>query len=191
MIDEQSSASGHDYASGRSAMGLATDELCFLLERYYTELLNEQPSEATRYDSTHYQHVKDTVEHHTSTFNTSRDITGTLVSDFTINEVAKICQRLPNNKALEYDGISNECLKHGGYMLFETLTVLFNDIVRTGCIPPSLKHSVIIPLYKGKNRPKNSMNSYRGASLTPTLNKVLEKLVMDRLKPWDIHHSGC
>ncbi len=51
-------------------------------------------------------------------------------------------------------------------------------------IPDTLKLSIIIPLHKGKQKPKSDINSYRGVSLTATLNKVLEKVILCRLKPW-------
>ena len=106
---------------------------------------------------------------------------------FSINEIANTCKGLPNNKAPGYDQISYECVKYGGYKLYEHLTDLYNNIIKFTHVPQVLKHSVIIPLYKGKHKPRNLVGSYRGVSLTPTLNKSLEKLVLNRLKPWLAH----
>ena len=112
------------------------------------------------------------------------DPTGTLTSAFTVIEVASVCKTLKNNKAPGCDGISNECIKYGGHKLYVILSYIFNNIIRLGYVPPGFKHSIIVPLYKGKKKPMTEMTSYRGVSLTPVLNKVLEKLVFKRLTVW-------
>lgn len=147
-------------------------------------LLNEQPAEAARYDSEHQEQVRKKVEHLNGTLNLIDDATGTLTDKFTVNEVATICKKLQNNKAAGYDCITYESLKYGGYELYTKLTYLYNNIIQYMHIPAALKHSMIIPIYKGKQKPRTSVNSYRGVSLTLTLNKILEKLVLDRLTPW-------
>ncbi len=153
-------------------------------ETHYRELLNEQHSEAAHYDQVHYDVLQEEVKHLENTYNTEMDNTGTLDTEFTVNEIANACKNLTNNKAPGYDRITNECLKYGGYTLYETLCKLYNAMIRLGYIPPSLKRSIIVPIFKGKGKSKTSMKSYRGVSLTPTLNKVLEKIVLRRLKPW-------
>jgi len=160
------------------------EELCQLWKKRYDTLLNEQPDEAALYDADHLDQLCQTVDDIKAASNELDDPTGILTESFTINEVASICKRLPNNKAPGYDGISYECVKYGGYKLYEWLTFLFNKIINFTYIPQQLKHSVIITLHKGKHKPKNDVNSYRGVSLTPTLNKVLEKVILMRLKPW-------
>jgi len=161
-----------------------TEELCQLWKRHYYELLNEQPSEAALYDADHMEQLQNEVDNIKTVSNETDDPTGTLSEPFTVNEIANICKCLPNNKAPGYDSITYECVKYGGYKLYEWLTFLFNNIVQATYIPQPLKHSVIITLHKGKRKPKNEVTSYRGVSLTPTLNKVLEKAVLVRLKPW-------
>ena len=160
------------------------DDLCDMWKHYYQQLLNEQPSEKERYDEQHGLAMRNDVEHLNSIFNNTDDATGTLIGDFTVNEIAIVCKGLPNNKASGYDTITYECVKYGGYELFKKLSYLFNNIVHFMYIPSALKHIIIIPLYKGKQKPKNSVNSYRGISLSPTLNKVFEKVILCRLKPW-------
>ncbi len=156
-------------------------DLCTLWKHYYTNLLNETPEESARYDNDQFQQLRNDIDLLNERFGKVTDSTGTLSEDFTINEIASVCKGLLKNKAPGYDLISNECLKHGGHTLYETLQHLFNSIVHLGYIPVALKHSIIVPIYKGKNKPKTSMNSYRGVSLTPTLNKVLDKLILCRL----------
>jgi hypothetical protein len=42
----------------------------------------------------------------------------------------------------------------------------------------------MFPSYKGKRKPKNKKNSYRGITLMPVLNKLFESAVWERVKPW-------
>jgi hypothetical protein len=163
------------------------DELCDLWRRHYQALLNEQASESARYHSNHAGILRKQLSDIQQVSNSSDDPTNTLVEPFSINEIANTCKGLPNNKAPGYDQISYECVKYGGYKLYEHLTDLYNNIIKFTHVPQVLKHSVIIPLYKGKHKPRNLVGSYRGVSLTPTLNKILEKLVLNRLKPWLAH----
>ena len=159
-------------------------EQCRVWERYYSDLLNERPAEAARYDNDHSQKLRNDVQHLAQSYNYIHDPTRTLECNFTVSEVANVCLSLANNKAAGYDSITNECLKYGGHKLYVVLSDLYNNVIRTCHIPSMFKHSIIIPIYKGKRKSKTAMNSYRGVSLTPVLNKVLEKLIMNRLKPW-------
>ncbi len=143
------------------------EELCAVWQCYYDSLLNEQPSEAERYDAIHQEDMQKEADLLNRTFNNLDDATGTLSGLFTVNEIANVCKGLPRNKAAGYDSIAYECAKFGGHKLYEMLAYLFNNIVHHMYIPTSMKHSIIIPLYKGKQKPKSSLNSYRGVSLTP------------------------
>ncbi len=92
-----------------------------------------------------------------NSFNTSDDVTETLSSPFTINEIASVCTRLAN-KSPGYDRICNESLKNGGHALFETLCYIFNAMISYDYIPPALKHSIIVPIFKGTQKPKTALN---------------------------------
>ena len=91
---------------------------------------------------------------------------------------------MPNHKSPGIDYISYESLKYGGHVLFEYLAQLYNAMLKHIHIPVALKHSLIIPIYKGKRKPKDNLTSYRGISLSPIINKILEKVILNRLKPW-------
>ena len=104
------------------------------------------------------------------------------IRNVTIEELLKVLHNLPNKlKACGLDGISYEHLKYGGNILAKHLCSLFNLIFETSITPTSWKQSVIIPLYKGGNKPKRDVNSYRGISLIPSICKVFEKLVDNRI----------
>jgi len=118
------------------------------------------------------------------TYDIEKDNTGVLSTKITVNEVANACKSMPNNKSAGFDSISYESLKHGGHLLYQRLSDLYNAIITFAYVPTSMKHSVIIPLYKGKKKPRDHVDSYRGISLSQVINKVLEKIILKRLKPW-------
>jgi hypothetical protein len=62
------------------------------------------------------------------------------------------------------------------------ITQIYNAVLRVEHYPSQSKVSRIIMIPKpGKN--KTEVNSYRPISLIPILSKVLEKLLLKRLKP--------
>ncbi|KAK6191097.1 hypothetical protein SNE40_002842 [Patella caerulea] len=97
----------------------------------------------------------------------------------TPHEVDLICRKL--NKAADINGVVYEHLIHGDRNLYEHLSNLFNNILRFNIIPSQWRHSVIIPIFKGGNKPKSDANSYRGISLTPTSCKIFEKILEPRI----------
>jgi hypothetical protein len=173
-------------------------ELREVWSRHYNTLLNEQPSEAQEYDNTFSTHITDEINQIKETMSSSHDHTGVVQSAFSVSEVANVCKSLPNRKAAGIDNIAYEGLKYGGFALYEKLSYLFNAIIKHVHVPKSLKHNIIIPVHKGKRKPRDELGSYRGISLSPTISKLLEKVIMDRLNPWlelhsfppDLQHAG-
>ena len=66
--------------------------------------------------------------------------------------VEEIEQALKLRKASGQDGIVSEHLKFGGQMLVIWLKQVLNAIVEMEEIPQSFKHSIVIPVFKGKGR---------------------------------------
>ena len=91
------------------------------------------------------------------------------------SEVLSVIKSLKRNKALGHDMIQNEHIIYGGRKLAIALTELFNRILQTESIPDSWKHSIIVPLYKGKGKDKKDPKKYRPVSLTPCFSKVLKR----------------
>ena len=160
---------------------------------HYESLLNEQESSSNSYDSDFGFHIQEEVDHLKNSMPHTEDTTGILRDPITVNEVAQVCGSMPNRKAPGADLISYESLKNGGHSLFVHLTNLYNAIIDQVYIPQPLKYNVIIPVHKGKRKPKDSMDSYRGISLGPTVNKVFERVIMNRLEshnfPPPLQHS--
>ncbi|GBN60052.1 RNA-directed DNA polymerase from mobile element jockey [Araneus ventricosus] len=100
-------------------------------------------------------------------------------SEFSIRE---LLQSLPKklNGSPGSDGITGRMLRCLTLVNLKKILSLVNKIWLSGNIPPSWKHSVIIPILKpGKNA--SELKSYRLISLTSVLCKTTERMICRRL----------
>jgi len=99
------------------------------------------------------------------------------------NEIKQIIDWLANKKSPGHDLITNKILKNLTSKSLAYLASLLNAMLRIGYFPNTWKIAIIIPIHKpGKN--KNSPTSYRPISLLPTLSKILERIMLRRVKPY-------
>ena len=75
-----------------------------------------------------------------------------------------------------------EHLKHGGEVLKIWIQQVCNAVVELESVPDSLKLGIVTPIYKGGGKDPLDTNSYRGITPTPVLAKVLESLMLNRLR---------
>ena len=101
---------------------------------------------------------------------------------FSAEEVAGAVRKLKGKKAPGQDGLMAEHLKAGGGAVVIWLTRTLNVIIELEVIPDALKRGIIVPVYKGGGRDPLKTDSYRGFTLTSTISKVLEFLVLERLE---------
>ena len=160
------------------------DELQNVWKRHFSKLLNEQPSEKTSFNEHFNESITASIRVMEKTFSKDIDNTEIMSSAFTVDEIKSVCANLPRGKAPGYDGIGYEAVKFGNTALYSQLATLFNSMTMLVHIPENLKINVIIPLHKGKGKPKDNVKSYRGVSLSPVLYKLYEKLIYNRLQPW-------
>ena len=80
-------------------------------------------------------------------------------------EIECLCAKLKCGKAGSFDGLVYEHLKYGSCELFRHLCALFSLVISKEYIPTDWRKAVLITLYKGKGKPKEDPNSYRGISL--------------------------
>ena len=160
------------------------DELRTLWRKHFCSILNESQEESELFDCDFQEDLVNVISDMERTFVKDNDNTGLLRDPFSDSEIRSVCMCLPTGKAPGVDNVSYEALKYGTEKLFKTLNKLFNGMTMYTYIPNQLKISVIIPLYKGKNKPKDDINSYRGVSLMPVVYKVYEKLLYNRIQPW-------
>ncbi|GBO16790.1 putative RNA-directed DNA polymerase from transposon X-element [Araneus ventricosus] len=99
---------------------------------------------------------------------------------FTKKEIAVVIKNLHKGKAPGPDGIANIII----HQLNKRFPILFmehfNKCLHLGTFPGTTKLGNII-LFKKEGKPEDEASSYRSISLLPTIEKVLDKLVTQRL----------
>ena len=158
-------------------------ELLLLWCEHFSILLNENPEEHTLPDDDFKRHIEQEVRDMHDQYDKHKENRYSRLGDVTMQEVKALCQSLPPRKAPGVDLIAYEHLKLASDNFFNVLCVLFNGIMNQVHIPDQMKLGLLVPLHKGHGKAKNSVNSYRGITLLPVINKVLEKLYMQRIQP--------
>lgn len=102
---------------------------------------------------------------------------------FTSQEVLRVIESLPNNKACGSDGVTYETLKSTKQWTCTALTQIFNVCMTNEKIPDSWKGALIHRIPKKDNIPDNPA-TWRDISLLPTIYKVLMKCILNRILPW-------
>lgn len=97
-------------------------------------------------------------------------------------EIIQIIRSLKSSSATGWDGISSNFLKIGADVLCKPIAIISNLCFQEGKFPNALKKSVIIPVYKSGDR--DCINNYRPISLLPSLSKIIEKLINNRLQSY-------
>ena len=101
-------------------------------------------------------------------------------SDFTLEEVEILVNKLKNNKATGLDNIINEFIRFSPIEVRLALVSLFNIILNSGIVPTDWCISLIQPLYKNKGS-REDANNYRGISLISSIGKLFTALINQRL----------
>nr|VZI07880.1 unnamed protein product [Spirometra erinaceieuropaei] len=83
-----------------------------------------------------------------------------------LQETIRAVQQLSSGKAPGSDAIPAEVYKHGGPLLMDHLTALFQEMWRQGEVPKDFKDATIVHLYKRKGNRQNIESSQRGDSFT-------------------------
>ena len=99
--------------------------------------------------------------------------------EVTEEEVCLGLRKLKSGKAAGADGLSKELLKMASMSLAPSLASLFNKILQRVTYPDLWKQANVSPVHKKGSR-QNKIN-YLPISLLPTIGKVLERLVFNRM----------
>lgn len=131
--------------------------------------------------------VKRKVESIVTRQNDDEDI---LDSKISTAELKQVVTSLPNGKASGLDGICYEHVKMGGEILLKHLELLFNAIVILEYIPASFKLAIKVPIPKGGNKQSRTFDDSRGISLLPVLDKILQRIILNRIskRPKSVIH---
>lgn len=95
-------------------------------------------------------------------------------------EVARVLRGLPNKSSSCLNGIPLIVLKHLPLRIIVNLTILFNNAINHSCFPGLWKNSKVLPVLK-KGKCPTDPSSYRPISLTPSISKVFESVINNRL----------
>lgn len=98
-----------------------------------------------------------------------------------VQEVKHVVSRLRRSKAPGLDKMHNNLLKSLPPSGYEYLTLIFNCCLRLCYFPTSWKSAKVIGIHK-PGKPPSSPLSYRPISLLSSLSKVLERIILTRLK---------
>ena len=95
------------------------------------------------------------------------------------DHIGKLIDNLKNKASYGHDNISNILIKRAKEVLIEPLTLLVNQMLKSGHFPLELKISRVIPLFE-KGDPSEFSN-YRPISLLPSFSKIFEYVIFYQL----------
>ena len=102
-------------------------------------------------------------------------------TDITTEEVRKAISSLNSGNAADLGGLCSEHLKYAADVISPYLASLFNCVL-SGLPIPSLNEAYVLPIHK-KGKDKLLMDNYRGITITSTISKALEHVILQRIRP--------
>ncbi|BHF81245.1 hypothetical protein SprV_0702437500 [Sparganum proliferum] len=98
--------------------------------------------------------------------------------DVSSDLIKKHIRRLKNSHCSGTDGIPNSIIKQASDLPI-LLSHLFSVYISKGFFPERWKTSIIIPVFKSGSR--SDVNNYRGVHKTPSLAKLLERIIFNEI----------
>ena len=93
--------------------------------------------------------------------------------------ISKLIDKLKNKASYGHDNISNKLIKSAKEVLVEPLTLLVNQMLKSGHFPSELNISRVKPLFK--NGDPAMFSNYRPISLLPSMSKIFEYVIFYQL----------
>ena len=97
----------------------------------------------------------------------------------TMTETEQLIMASNLKSSFSPDGISGKFISHAIKPMCKILCLLFNLTLRSGFFPTQWNTSHIFPLHKGGSR--ENVENYRPISLQPTLCKIFERFIYQKL----------
>lgn len=102
-------------------------------------------------------------------------------------EVLEITCSLKTSNSCGTDGISSKLLKQIIPEILDVITHIFNNSLSTGIVPSKLKTAKVNPVFKSGD--KHKFTNYRPISILPSISKLLEKIVYNRIHDFITEHK--
>ena len=103
------------------------------------------------------------------------------------DEVDKLVKKMKASTTTGHDGISSSLLKAVLPEINSTLIHIFNLSLSTGVVPSQLKIAKVVPIYKAGD--SHHFNNYRPISILPSISKVLERIIYNRIFDFISKHN--
>ena len=89
----------------------------------------------------------------------------------------KLLKSVKPHKATGPDGVSARFLKEFSVEIAPALTLLYRNSLKQEALPQEWLHASIVPVYKGGNKDRSSVENYRPVSLTSICCKIMEHII--------------
>ena len=131
----------------------------------------------------------DLISTHVQTIsqNCTSDSTGALSGPLTYEKVASVCSNLKSGISgvlLDYEHV-----RYAGLSLWRLLFHMYQQFFENSVVCKSLKIGIILPLFKRKGAKANNKDNCRGITLFPTLCKIHEMILLNRLEKFAIDNE--
>lgn len=105
-----------------------------------------------------------------------------LDSQFRMDELKAVLNKVKNGKAPGFDRVPYEVFKNAPTTFLQNLLSVYNNIYNKGVEPESFKKSIVFPLFKKGD--VNSVDNYRGLSFIDCIGKFFTSLLNSRCFNW-------
>ena len=103
------------------------------------------------------------------------------------DEVLSSINDLKGSKSPGFDGISSNVLKRIGDVVASPISHIINLSFLNGVFPSELKIAKVIPIFKSGD--KQQFSNYRPVSLLPSVSKIFERLMYNRISSFIHKHN--
>ena len=100
----------------------------------------------------------------------------------TVDTISRIINDLKPKTSTGVDSVSNKLLKFVKNVISEPLSIIINQMLKSGIFADLLKISKIVPLYKKDD--DTNLSNYRPISLLPSISKIFEKVILEQLSTY-------
>ena len=142
-----------------------------------------KPSVSTCFDHEFSDRVATRVRNISASY--QNELPGTLNEPLQYQEVFNVCFKLKSGAfgvLIDYEHI-----RFGGPILWKLLHDLYQVFFDKSSVCKTLKTGLVLPLFKGKGTKANNKDNYRGIILLPTLCKIYEMIILNRLEKFASH----